>query len=178
MDTVTVGMRRGKSREWDRGPMLAQGEFGLDIDSGEVKIGNGRDTFTELPVLMDTDDPPITRTMANKALSEFIQTLDPETTQMVAQQVAALVIAAVGTEIAEAIPIEIAKAPALQVTPPDGSLGFFGKVPASKPAPLTPPANDSVPNVPGGPGVAAVLNNTRARLNELETRLKALGLLG
>jgi hypothetical protein len=57
-----------------------------------------------------------------------------------------------------------------------GKLGFFGKSPVTRPTALTAASAATV----GATYTATeqgVVNNTRTRVNELETKLKALGIL-
>ncbi len=54
--------------------------------------------------------------------------------------------------------------------------GFFGKTPVAKPAALT-ASNASVVDGTYGAEEAAVIANMRTRVDELEARLRSLGLL-
>jgi hypothetical protein len=57
-----------------------------------------------------------------------------------------------------------------------GKLGFFGKAPVAKPSALTAASGSTV----GATFTATeqgVVNNTRTRVNEIETALKNLGIL-
>ena len=39
-------IRRGTSQEWkEDNPILKKGQIGFDIDTGEIKFGNGVDTW-------------------------------------------------------------------------------------------------------------------------------------
>lgn len=59
----------------------------------------------------------------------------------------------------------------------DGTtVGFYGVAPATRPAALT-AANAGVVDATYGAEEAAVIANLRTRLNELEDRLRTLGLL-
>ncbi len=55
-------------------------------------------------------------------------------------------------------------------------VGFYGAVPVTKPAALTAP-NASLVDATYGAEEVAVITNLRTRLNELEARLRSLGLL-
>lgn len=57
-----------------------------------------------------------------------------------------------------------------------GNVGFYGTVPIAKAAALT-AADASVVDATYGAEEAAVIANLRTRLNELESRLRAYGLL-
>lgn len=57
-----------------------------------------------------------------------------------------------------------------------GKAGFYGTTPITKPAALTAPDASTVDGTYGAEE-AAVLANVRTRVNELETKLKALGLI-
>lgn len=57
-----------------------------------------------------------------------------------------------------------------------GKLGFFGKTTVTKPTALT-AANASAVGATYTATEQAVLTNTRTRVNELETKLKDLGLI-
>jgi hypothetical protein len=60
--------------------------------------------------------------------------------------------------------------------PSDGDVGFYGKAPVPQPAGLT-PANSSTVDLVYGAEEQAVIVNLRTRLNEMEARLSAVGLL-
>lgn len=46
---IRIQLRRGTSAEWSSAnPILAQGEFAVDLDSGKFKIGNGVTRWNEL----------------------------------------------------------------------------------------------------------------------------------
>lgn len=64
----------------------------------------------------------------------------------------------------------------LQVGTSSGKLGFFGTTAVTKPTALT-AADASTVDSTYGAEESTVINNLRTRLNELETKLKALGLL-
>jgi hypothetical protein len=63
-----------------------------------------------------------------------------------------------------------------QFVPTNGDVGFYGKPPAPQPPPLTAPSSANVDLVYGSEE-QAVLINLRTRVNELEARLRTLGLL-
>ena len=47
---VQVQLRRGTAAAWIASdPLLAQGEMGLEYDTGRFKVGNGTQTWTLLP---------------------------------------------------------------------------------------------------------------------------------
>lgn len=47
---VQVQLRRGTAAAWTTAdPLLAQGEMGLEYDTGRFKVGNGTSTWTLLP---------------------------------------------------------------------------------------------------------------------------------
>jgi hypothetical protein len=47
---VQVQLRRGTSAEWASvNPIIAQGEFVIELDSGRFKLGNGVDRWNNLP---------------------------------------------------------------------------------------------------------------------------------
>lgn len=55
MSFVRVQLRRGFSEEWEEGnPILAPGEIGVEQDSGKFKLGNGIDTWADLPYAQAT----------------------------------------------------------------------------------------------------------------------------
>lgn len=44
-----IQLRRGTAAQWTvSNPVLAQGEFGVEVDTGKFKIGNGTSTWTTL----------------------------------------------------------------------------------------------------------------------------------
>jgi hypothetical protein len=44
--------RRGTTAEWVAAdPILAPGEIGIDLTTAQAKVGNGNDSWTELPYL-------------------------------------------------------------------------------------------------------------------------------
>lgn len=47
---TTIQLRRGTASQWtSANPILAAGEFGLETDTNEFKLGNGTDAWTTLP---------------------------------------------------------------------------------------------------------------------------------
>lgn len=45
-----IQLRRGTAADWtSNDPVLAQGEPGIETDTGHLKIGNGTDPWTALP---------------------------------------------------------------------------------------------------------------------------------
>lgn len=47
-----IQLRRGNTEEWEgTNPVLAYGEPGVDTTLGILKVGNGADTWTNLPVI-------------------------------------------------------------------------------------------------------------------------------
>ena len=55
---MTIKNRSGKKIEWETiNPVLALGEFGFDIDSYAVKIGNGVDCWNDLGYLAIGEKP-------------------------------------------------------------------------------------------------------------------------
>jgi hypothetical protein len=61
-------------------------------------------------------------------------------------------------------------------TSPTQKLGFFGASPVVKPSALTPVDNTTTPNTASAP-TNSLIANLRTRLNDLENRLRSLGLL-
>lgn len=54
-----IKLRRDISGNWyDVNPVLGQGEPGLELDSGKLKIGNGSTAWRNLPYLDTTNFPP------------------------------------------------------------------------------------------------------------------------
>ncbi len=52
--------RRGSAAEWLMAdPVLSDGEFGIESDTGKIKIGNGVTAWSVLPYLTDHDHPEI-----------------------------------------------------------------------------------------------------------------------
>jgi DNA polymerase III psi subunit len=46
---VQIQLRRGTVSQWNyTDPILGQGEFGVEVDTGRFKIGNGTSTWTTL----------------------------------------------------------------------------------------------------------------------------------
>jgi len=53
---VTIQLRRDTAANWTAAdPILAIGELGIELDSGQVKIGNGIDVWSTLPYTLDID---------------------------------------------------------------------------------------------------------------------------
>jgi hypothetical protein len=49
-----IQLRRDLASEWTSvNPILTEGEFGVELDTGKVKIGNGVDVWTALPYRLD-----------------------------------------------------------------------------------------------------------------------------
>ena len=49
---TTFKLRRGQLQEWEsKNPILAAGEPGFALDANILKIGNGANTWTELPAI-------------------------------------------------------------------------------------------------------------------------------
>jgi len=47
--SIQIQFRRDSSANWTaNNPILAQGEMGIELDSGKIKIGNGSSTWTAL----------------------------------------------------------------------------------------------------------------------------------
>ena len=47
--SVKIQLRRGTAAQWTvANTILAQGEFGVEVDTGRFKIGNGTSTWTTL----------------------------------------------------------------------------------------------------------------------------------
>ena len=45
-----IQLRRGSAAEWEsENTLLAEGEIGVETDTGKFKIGNGSDTWDDLP---------------------------------------------------------------------------------------------------------------------------------
>lgn len=54
----TFMLRRGTAVQWTaENPVLRPGEPGVEIDTGQFKIGNGVDRWTELPVISGSGAP-------------------------------------------------------------------------------------------------------------------------
>ena len=52
---LTFQLKRGTAARWiEMNPVLADGEPGFELDTNQLKIGNGKDTWTNLPYLTDT----------------------------------------------------------------------------------------------------------------------------
>ena len=48
---MIIKLRRGTSTEWTTtDPILAEGEVGVEIDTHYLKVGNGVDVWSELPI--------------------------------------------------------------------------------------------------------------------------------
>ena len=48
--SVQVQLRRGTAAQWNlANPILAQGEMAVELDTNQFKIGNGIDTWSDLP---------------------------------------------------------------------------------------------------------------------------------
>lgn len=48
--SVQVQLRRGTAAQWNlANPILAQGEMAVELDTHQFKIGNGIDTWSDLP---------------------------------------------------------------------------------------------------------------------------------
>ncbi len=55
-DVYTVKNRRGPASEWASvAPVLAAGEFGIESDTGKIKVGDGVTAWSVLPYLTDHD---------------------------------------------------------------------------------------------------------------------------
>lgn len=49
---TTFKLRRGKAEAWARvNPILADGEPGYELDTNKLKVGNGIDSYNDLPYL-------------------------------------------------------------------------------------------------------------------------------
>ena len=49
---TTFQLRRGNAEVWAKNnPVLAAGEPGFELDTGKLKIGNGNDTYNDLPYI-------------------------------------------------------------------------------------------------------------------------------
>lgn len=47
--SIKIQLRRGTAAQWTAADtILAQGEFGVEVDTGKFKIGNGTSTWTTL----------------------------------------------------------------------------------------------------------------------------------
>jgi hypothetical protein len=54
-----IQLRRDTAVAWhDTNPKLSQGEPGVEIDTGKLKIGNGTAFWNDLPYVNSTDLPP------------------------------------------------------------------------------------------------------------------------
>ena len=54
---ITYQLKRGYADRWiEINPILKQGEPGFEIDTGKLKIGNGIDTWINLPYIGDFED--------------------------------------------------------------------------------------------------------------------------
>src|SRR3569832_647361 len=55
---VHIQLRRGTAADWiTANPILAEGELGLELDTGKVKAGNGVDDWNTLPYVVGTTGP-------------------------------------------------------------------------------------------------------------------------
>ncbi len=53
---VRIQLRRDTVANWTtKDPVLAIGELGIELDSGQVKIGNGIDVWSALPYTLNID---------------------------------------------------------------------------------------------------------------------------
>lgn len=67
---VRIQMRRGAATSWNAtDPILAQGEFGLDTTSGQLKIGNGSTSWSGLDYL-------VTDSGLSSSLGDYIEIVD------------------------------------------------------------------------------------------------------
>ena len=56
---MSIQLRRDKATSWtSTNPTLAEGEFGMETDTGKIKIGDGTNNWTSLNYLATTDSPP------------------------------------------------------------------------------------------------------------------------
>lgn len=75
-DITTIQIRRGTLAQWnDANPILAEGEPALVTDSGRVKYGDGRTTFSLLPYA-DTKIPTATTSAAGLMSANHLATLN------------------------------------------------------------------------------------------------------
>lgn len=57
MATTIIQLRRGLATTWTSiDPVLEEGELGLELDTRKIKVGNGSDSWTELPYLIKQTD--------------------------------------------------------------------------------------------------------------------------
>lgn len=55
---TTFKLRRGLKADWERkNPVLAEGEPGVELDTGVLKIGNGTTAWKDLPSVQGTVAP-------------------------------------------------------------------------------------------------------------------------
>lgn len=80
---IRMQQRRGTSTEWQvANPVLANGEFGIETDTGVVKMGNGGDVWTDLAAILGSTYLPILGKAADSEKldghdsSEFLLTSD------------------------------------------------------------------------------------------------------
>ena len=56
---MSIQLRRDKATSWtSTNPTLAEGEFGMETDTGKIKIGDGTNTWNLLNYLATTEQPP------------------------------------------------------------------------------------------------------------------------
>lgn len=72
--SATIKIRRGPASEWTSdNPILAQGELGLEIDTGKFKIGNGFSVWALLPYhLNETATTALIQQLISEAVLEGV----------------------------------------------------------------------------------------------------------
>lgn len=68
---ITYQLKRGYSNRWiEVNPTLKQGEPGFEIDTGKLKIGNGIDSWVNLPYIGDSSESEIISVETKNMLPE------------------------------------------------------------------------------------------------------------
>lgn len=63
---LTFQLKRGTAARWlEVNPILADGEPGFELDTNQLKIGNGKDVWTNLPYVTDTTNTVTEEELAN-----------------------------------------------------------------------------------------------------------------
>lgn len=192
MHVIPASLRVGTDAEWASRPLpMPQGEWGYATDTGEVKFGNGV-PWSATPVLTDLDGAP----MASLAALALVASsgaygdlsgspaIPNDPSDIGAETPAGAQAKADAAQAGAQVAAEAALSTALadHEAAADPHPGYV-KEPAS-PTALPTVSGLAVANIPlvlGGnvpnTNCVTVVNNTRDRLNALETKLKALGIL-
>jgi len=114
MSTVfaKIQMRRGTSTEWrNANPILAQGEFAFETDTGITKVGDGLTTYLSLPAYA-TYDQMLAAQQSIEAAKASVDTFGP---QLIAAQTAATTAVAQAGEATAARDISVSNSETAQV---------------------------------------------------------------